>query len=152
MMDYHWPGNIRELKNVVERSVYRCNNPHLPVHDLVVDPFESPYRPQGRIKTRDRIIDQAKEVTSNNLSEPVSATSAEVSPQNIQTPLSQGTKFPVSLKDLSQNYEVELITSALSSCQFNQKKTAEALGLTYHQLRGYLKKYNLLDGSINDES
>ena len=152
MMDYHWPGNIRELKNVVERSVYRCNNPHLPVHDLVVDPFESPYRPQGRIKTRDRIIDQAKEVTSNNLSEPVSATNAEVSPQNIQTPLSQGIKFPVSLKDLSQNYEVELITSALSSCQFNQKKTAEALGLTYHQLRGYLKKYNLLDGSINDES
>jgi len=56
-------------------------------------------------------------------------------------------KFPQSLKTLSQNYEIELITSALSNCQFNQKKTAEALGVTYHQLRGYLKKYDLLDNA-----
>jgi len=151
MMDYHWPGNIRELKNVVERSVYRCNNPHLPVHDLVVDPFESPYRPQGRIKTRDRIV-ESPVVTSNNSPEPMQPTNSEASSQVAQSQLSQETKFPVSLKDLSQNYEIGLITSALSSCQFNQKKTAEALGLTYHQLRGYLKKYNLLDGSINDEN
>ncbi|MFT5013989.1 MAG: psp operon transcriptional activator [Dinoroseobacter sp.] len=33
----------------------------------------------------------------------------------------------------------------MASCQFNQKKTADALGVTYHQLRGYLKKYDLLD-------
>ena len=59
--------------------------------------------------------------------------------------------FPLSLKLLSQDYEIELIQSALTYCQFNQKKTAEALELTYHQLRGYLKKYNLLDGSITDE-
>jgi psp operon transcriptional activator len=55
------------------------------------------------------------------------------------------------LKSLSQDYEIELIQSALAHCQYNQKKTAEALELTYHQLRGYLKKYNLLDGSMNDE-
>jgi psp operon transcriptional activator len=61
-------------------------------------------------------------------------------------------KFPVSLKELSQNYEVDIITSALASCQFNQKKTAEILELTYHQLRGYLKKYNLLDGNVSDDN
>ena len=59
--------------------------------------------------------------------------------------------FPQSLKSLSQNYEVELIKSALAHCQYNQKKTAQALELTYHQLRGYLKKYNLLEGSTADE-
>jgi psp operon transcriptional activator len=38
-----------------------------------------------------------------------------------------------------------MLNSALKDAQFNQKKTAEKLSLTYHQLRGYLKKYNLLD-------
>jgi len=55
----------------------------------------------------------------------------------------------VDLKQLSQDFEIDLINQALADSHFNQKKTAEKLGLTYHQLRGYLKKYNLLDG--NDE-
>ena len=145
MLDYHWPGNIRELKNVVERSVYRCNNPHLPVSELVIDPFESPYRPTTRIKTQDRVA------------EPVAAPSTpekeEEAPQLATTQQIQALpkEFPVSLKQLSQDYEVELLKSALANCQYNQKKTAEALELTYHQLRGYLKKYNLLDGNGEDE-
>ena len=146
MMDYHWPGNIRELKNVVERSVYRCNNPHLPVHDLIVDPFESPYRPKGRMKTRDRINEIKPPITTQTTAD------TSQSDNNITTPVNTPVKFPVSLKELSQNYEIDLITSALASCQFNQKKTAEILELTYHQLRGYLKKYNLLDGNFSEES
>ncbi|MFQ3288929.1 MAG: psp operon transcriptional activator [Alteromonadaceae bacterium] len=152
IMDYHWPGNIRELKNVVERSVYRCNNPHLPVHEVVVDPFESPYRPKGRIKTRDRVVNSNHERSDEHSNEQLRTNNLDSLQTPLPTKLMQDNKFPVSLKDLSQNYEIDLITSALSTCQFNQKKTAQALDLTYHQLRGYLKKYNLLDGSINDES
>ncbi|AWB56924.1 MULTISPECIES: phage shock protein operon transcriptional activator [unclassified Colwellia] len=147
LLEYHWPGNIRELKNVVERSVYRCNNPHLPVHELVIDPFESPYRPSKRIKTHDRIKATPKLDTTE--------TATEVEPQvksEVKTlPITASLQFPLSLKDLSQNYEVDLIKSALANCQYNQKKTADALELTYHQLRGYLKKYNLLDSSSSDE-
>ncbi|MGM0631516.1 MAG: helix-turn-helix domain-containing protein, partial [Pseudomonadota bacterium] len=44
-------------------------------------------------------------------------------------------------------YEIEVLSQALRLCQFNQKKTANFLGLTYHQLRGYLKKYQLLEGA-----
>ncbi|MEC8227188.1 MAG: phage shock protein operon transcriptional activator, partial [Pseudomonadota bacterium] len=47
LLEYDWPGNIRELKNVVERAVYRCNNPNLPVHEIILDPFESAFRPQA---------------------------------------------------------------------------------------------------------
>ena len=146
MLDYDWPGNIRELKNVVERSVYRCNNPHLPVHDLVIDPFESPYRPSKRVKTQDRVVSQ-----------PLAPVTSTVPDESVETPtkmvtsLKQNVEFPLSLKSLSQDYEVELIKSALESCQYNQKKTADALELTYHQLRGYLKKYNLLDSSATEE-
>ncbi|ARD43357.1 phage shock protein operon transcriptional activator [Colwellia sp. PAMC 21821] len=145
LLEYHWPGNIRELKNVVERSVYRCNNPHLPVHELVIDPFESPYRPSKRIKTQDRIVVNQAVVASESKAE------TEVKVEQKLKPLPKTLQFPLSLKDLSQNYEVDLIKSALANCQYNQKKTADALELTYHQLRGYLKKYNLLDTSSADE-
>jgi psp operon transcriptional activator len=48
-------------------------------------------------------------------------------------------------KEYIQNREIELLTAALEQCRFNQKKTAEFLGLTYHQLRGYLRKYELTE-------
>ena len=152
LLAYHWPGNVRELKNVVERSVYRNNNPHLPVHELIIDPFESPYRPTQQIKTPNRVNVLNQDITS--IVEPLFNKPTPVTPfvsEAMTDPTKTIQTFPLSLKSLSQDYEIELIQSALTYCQFNQKKTAEALELTYHQLRGYLKKYNLLDGSITDE-
>lgn len=159
MLGYAWPGNIRELKNVIERSVYRCNNPHLPVHDLIIDPFESPFRPTQQIKTNDREKLQTITTTpptDNPIKQPdpaeINKTVNNEQITELVTPLSTiSTNFPQSLKSLSQTYEVELIKSALAHCQYNQKKTAQALELTYHQLRGYLKKYNLLEGAATDE-
>jgi psp operon transcriptional activator len=52
---------------------------------------------------------------------------------------------PYDFKEYIQNREIELLTAALEQCRFNQKKTAEFLGLTYHQLRGYLRKYELTE-------
>ena len=145
LLEYHWPGNIRELKNVVERSVYRCNNPHLPVHELVIDPFESPFRPSKRVKTQDRILSTP---TPTETSAPVPVA---MSNEQATVTKTESFEFPLSLKRFSQDYEVDLIKKALEHCQYNQKKTAEALELTYHQLRGYLKKYNLLDSNASDE-
>ncbi|HSG52818.1 MAG TPA: phage shock protein operon transcriptional activator, partial [Rheinheimera sp.] len=138
LLDYHWPGNVRELKNVVERSVYRTNNAYVPVHDIQLDPFESPYRPQQRIKApRQQVVSTSESATAS-----VAAVSA---PTNLagNTPLdfSQVQDF----KTLSQDFEINLIKQALAASQYNQKKTADLLNLTYHQLRGYMKKYQLLD-------
>ena len=145
LLDYQWPGNIRELKNVVERAVYRSNNPNLPVHNIVLDPFESIYRPQKRVKTQDRIIQP--EVVFSTIT-----ASQNTSKDHVLTETNKKSNFdfPVDLKELSQDFEVSLINQALTESQFNQKKTAEKLGLTYHQLRGYLKKYNLLDQTNED--
>jgi len=52
---------------------------------------------------------------------------------------------PYDLKQCIQDEEVRRIKSALELCRFNQKKTAEFLGMTYHQLRGYLRKYELTE-------
>ena len=50
LLDYAWPGNIRELKNLTERAVYRAD-PKKPISELVFDPFESPYRPGEEVSS-----------------------------------------------------------------------------------------------------
>ncbi len=41
LLGYRWPGNIRELKNVVERSVYRHGDSEHEL-DAIINPFVSP--------------------------------------------------------------------------------------------------------------
>ena len=53
-------------------------------------------------------------------------------------------ELPLELKDVVQRFEIDLIEAAMTEARHNQRKAAELLGLTYHQLRGYLKKYELL--------
>ena len=128
LRSYHWPGNIRELKNVVERSVYKTQELDSPVDLISLDPFDSPFRPTGPNET---------------LSVSTSSDSTDQT-TTVVPPVPSVSDFPIDLRQSVQDYEVGLIKNALASNQFNQKKTAEALGVTYHQLRGYLKKYDLL--------
>ena len=39
LLGYGWPGNIRELKNVVERSVYRHASIETELDNIILDPF-----------------------------------------------------------------------------------------------------------------
>ncbi|BDH45694.1 phage shock protein operon transcriptional activator [Salmonella enterica subsp. enterica serovar Choleraesuis] len=39
LLSYSWPGNIRELKNVVERSVYRHGDSEEELDEIVINPF-----------------------------------------------------------------------------------------------------------------
>jgi psp operon transcriptional activator len=42
-----------------------------------------------------------------------------------------------------EGFEQRLLADALAANRFNQRRTADALGLTYDQLRHYLKKHGL---------
>jgi psp operon transcriptional activator len=106
---------VRELKNVVERAVYSMTVQNEPIPSIVFDPFYSPWRPREKVR----------EPTAER-----STASPEV---------------PYDFKEHIQKMEVGLLLSALKQCRHNQKKTAEFLGITYHQLRGYLRKYELTD-------
>lgn len=143
LMSYDWPGNIRELKNVIERSVYRHCAENRPIEHIIIDPFVSPFRPTTRVRTRAQQI-----MPTPHLAEVTGAitpikTAAELVTSS-ETAVNQFT-FPLDFKEQTERYEMELIQQALADSQYNQKKTAELLGLSYHQLRGILKKYNLLD-------
>ncbi|WP_345864946.1 phage shock protein operon transcriptional activator [Shewanella algae] len=139
MMDHSWPGNIRELKNAIERSVYRHGHNPEPIENIVLDPFASPYRPTKRVKTHSRQLATAE------VGNEVLVGSATAPTNDSPEPSANQIQFPVDFKQCCEDFETDLIQRALSASQFNQKKTAELLGLSYHQLRGILKKYNLLD-------
>ncbi len=127
LTSYPWPGNVRELKNVVERCVYR-HDEDSPVEEIVFDPFESPFR-----------IQPAREEAATD-----NGTEAGVDPATSANPSPVVGRFPLDLKQSVQDYEVQLIEQALNEAKHNQRKAAELLEVTYHQLRGYLKKYELL--------
>ncbi len=147
LLEYDWPGNIRELKNVVERAVYRTP-PNVPVHDIVLDPFESKYRPSKRIKARSTETPTPAIASTAGAEQAISeATSSDALSAWNEVSAPDAFTFPMDLKQASQDYEINMLKQALKDSQFNQKKTAEKLSLTYHQLRGYLKKYNLLDNA-----
>lgn len=154
LMEYEWPGNVRELKNVVERSVYRAANPHVPVHEIIIDPFASPYRPKQRIKTQDRQAELTQPtyvpVPSDTIQTTNSASAMNGAMNNNAGGLESPLTLPLDFKVASQEFETKLIKRALATCHYNQKKTAEQLGVTYHQLRGYLKKYNLLESNSEE--
>lgn len=137
LQEYGWPGNVRELKNVIERSVYRAVDPEQQLDTIIFDPFASPYRPKKSIVL-------AGQSTSDN-DKLIETSSPEPASTQPSTP-----NYPFNLKTHLQDYEKALLEKALQNHQFNQKKTAESLSLTYHQLRGILKKYQLLDNSQPD--
>lgn len=137
LTDYAWPGNIRELKNVVERSVYRNADSDSAIENIILDPFASPYRPTKRVKTIERQQPAASVEANDQQAEPNSKAA--------QTCSTLPPQFPIDFKEHCEGLEITLLKQALEAGQYNQKKTAELLGLSYHQLRGILKKYNLLD-------
>jgi psp operon transcriptional activator len=51
--------------------------------------------------------------------------------------------FPIDFQAEVARHETGLIESALQEARYNQKDAAMKLGLTYHQLRGLLRKYKL---------
>jgi psp operon transcriptional activator len=117
-----WPGNVRELKNTVERSVYRAAEPERKIAEIVFDPFASPFAPPPVTPRED---------------EPSPKASAAAA----QAP-SAG-KLPADFKAAVDAYEKNLLQGALERSQFKQTAAAKALGLTYHQLRGLLRKHGL---------
>ncbi|MFZ1874453.1 MAG: phage shock protein operon transcriptional activator [Chania sp.] len=60
--------------------------------------------------------------------------------------------LPLDLKAWQHQQEKDLLEIALQQGHFNQRKAADLLRLTYHQLRGMLKKHALLqNGEPEDE-
>lgn len=114
---YDWPGNIRELRNVVERSLCHWQNTDEAIDRVIIDPFRS------------------GSGSNSNLDKP---TLEHANPETKDTnPEEQNLTFHERVKAL----ELELLRAALQRNKHHQERSAEDLGLSYHQLRALLRKY-----------
>lgn len=121
LLSHSWPGNIRELKNVVERSVYRHGNSEEVLDRIIIDPFAS-------VSSRLRPLFVEPLAESQNSSQP---------------------ELPLDLRQFQHQQELALLKQSLQQSLFNQRRAAELLGITYHQLRAMLKKHNLNPSELN---
>jgi len=129
MHSHSWPGNIRELKNVVERAVYKAEGGL--ITEINLTPFSNPYPSSSPAVQEDEIRNRAVSEES-----PVAAKRTEE-----DIPLSR-------YREYIQEVELNFIKRALEENRFSQKKAAEVLGLTYDQFRGLYKKYQ---SSLSEE-
>ena len=132
LLDAHpWFGNVRELKNVVERSLYRWADGETPIGRIILDPFESPWRPVAAPGMRQVLASMSMERSID----PVAEVAALPAP---------GLASVSDLRAAVQDYERGILLAALERCRHNQRRTATALALTYDQLRHALKRHNML--------
>lgn len=47
LLNYHWPGNVRQLENVIERSLLLCSGNRLEASDIRLDDVPQPARGNG---------------------------------------------------------------------------------------------------------
>ncbi len=132
--EYPWPGNIRELKNVIERAVYKSLSDK--IKEISFDPFNNPYGDAlaNTVKKKKKSIDEP-DLNYVIPDESKTGESSDTLDQILKKPFKQA------IADL----EFYLVSKALKECRFNQKKAAKKLGLSYDQFRGFKKKY---DGRI----
>ena len=124
LMEHAWPGNVRELRNVVERAVYRMDDVEAEIDDIPFAPVDSPWRPRAP-----RAPAEA----------PPAPAPVPAMPAVAHTP-----RLPFDFRAEIERIEIDWLQAALQQARFNQRKAAELLQLSYHQLRGYLRKYKLV--------
>jgi psp operon transcriptional activator len=128
LLAHPWRGNVRELKNVVERAVYRTGAAARRITDLQFDPFASPFRPAP-----------ARPEVSGFDDDPAGG------PRDSRA-VAADAAGRLDFRQAVATFERELLQDALATHRHNQRATARALGLSYDQLRSQLRKHGLLPG------
>ena len=113
---YDWPGNVRQLRNVVEKMVVLASGPMLTADDLPAEITER----RGEAPRPDPAI-------SPNL--PPSPDPAHPAPPPAPATLADG--------------EREQILAALERCRGNKSKAADELGISRRTIHRKLKEWNL---------
>lgn len=120
---YSWPGNIRELRNVIERAVLLSETDRLTLDDLPSEIREN--RPAGAHT-------------------PAAATAAAPAPAGAAAAAASGMPIflPASGVDFEE-VEKELVKQALARTGGNQTRAATLLGMNRDQIRYRIEKFGL---------
>ena len=116
---YEWLGNVRELRNVIERSLHRQGEDGEQIAELVINPWP------GR---------------NNGLS--------DTPPPEALSKSELNSELPRNLRAALEQQEASWLEQALHQTANNQKQAAALLGLSYDQIRGLMRKHGLRSRSL----
>jgi transcriptional regulator with GAF, ATPase, and Fis domain len=148
MMSYDWPGNIRELENVIERAVILADGPALTSDDLPPDVRQSPRR---RLRSRPPVT-----IGSLAFTDAGSRTPGRLPSQNPPTPLVTDARTARPFPALEAGnraeewdaeflaYEKQRLTDALHEAAGNKSVAARLLGMPRSTFFSKLKKHAIV--------
>jgi two-component system, NtrC family, response regulator PilR len=114
---YEFPGNVRELENILERAMAMCDGASIDATDLML-PQRSPR--------------QSHDAAPNG-----------EHPQNTGAPPAAAADANGGLDDYISNLERTAIVKALEESRYNKTAAARKLGITFRALRYKLKKLGI---------
>jgi two-component system response regulator HydG len=126
LRSYSWPGNLRELKNVIKRATLLTDSNYIEIHSL---PFE--------ISNFNKLqFDQAQEEINKQQEEVVTmvAEVPEAAPVTVT-----GTEN--NFKKAVYNAEFKIIMDAMAKVNFNKSEAARLLNIDRKTLYNKLKQY-----------
>jgi len=122
---YSFPGNVRELENVLERALAFANDGVIQVGDLSLKAARVGEAPAAPAPTAAAPA-------------PLAAPAATPAPA-----AGAGAPLPNSLPDYLNQIERDIILRALAQTQFNRTQAAQLLGISFRQLRYQMQKLDI---------
>lgn len=131
LQSHNWPGNIRQLENIIQQAVMVSNGPVLNLSDLP----ESVRRTAGVSRVGQQYAAERPPIT-------VAATHVNGVEHRPGSSLMQS----------RSEYERTLIQRTLEECRFNRSHTARKLGISRVTLHKKIKQYGLVDDRAGEKS
>ncbi|MGY0797715.1 sigma-54-dependent transcriptional regulator [Lysobacter sp. A286] len=127
---YHFPGNVRELENILERAMALTDGGRLTAADLSLPQRSGFSNPPGSPQHPGISHPQAPQTA---------AAAAGIDPRTIDPRDTATSALPSYIEEI----ERAAINHALQENRYNKTRTAAALGITFRALRYKLKKLGI---------